>query len=230
MDEDYTCPFSIKAIIPVLYSGDTGSIPVGGSCENCFTFTTNPRFCSLSCSVSWQQKAKPWPIGYCLTCNAVFNKRGQPYKKFCGRSCAASYNNTVFPKKKPSSSQCPSCSSILRPQRKYCSTSCQQDHYYRQRVSKWLAGKDPGYSTIGTVKPFIKRWLREKHHNQCSRCGWNQTSSFTGKVPLEVEHIDGDWTNNTPENLDLLCPNCHSLTSTYRALNVGRGRPWRRSS
>jgi hypothetical protein len=41
---------------------------------------------------------------------------------------------------------------------------------------------------------------------------------------VEVEHIDGDWQNNNPENLILLCPNCHSLTPTYRGLNRGRGR------
>jgi hypothetical protein len=43
-------------------------------------------------------------------------------------------------------------------------------------------------------------------------------------VPIEVEHIDGDWRNSRVENLTLLCPNCHSLTATYRGLNRGRGR------
>lgn len=46
---------------------------------------------------------------------------------------------------------------------------------------------------------------------------------FINKVILEVEHIDGDCTNNKEENLDLICPNCHSLTATYRALNSGKG-------
>ncbi len=50
---------------------------------------------------------------------------------------------------------------------------------------------------------------------------------MTGRIPVEIEHIDGDWTNNLPSNLTLLCPNCHSLTPTYRALNRGRGRDWR---
>jgi predicted HNH restriction endonuclease len=44
---------------------------------------------------------------------------------------------------------------------------------------------------------------------------------------VEVEHIDGNWRNNQPSNLTLLCPNCHSLTPTYRALNWGRGREYR---
>ncbi|KOT94182.1 MULTISPECIES: HNH endonuclease signature motif containing protein [Streptomyces] len=41
-------------------------------------------------------------------------------------------------------------------------------------------------------------------------------------IPLEVDHIDGDWRNNRVENLRLLCPNCHSVTDTYRGRGKGR--------
>ena len=41
-------------------------------------------------------------------------------------------------------------------------------------------------------------------------------SEWQGKpITLQVEHIDGDQFNNTLENLTLLCPNCHSQTSTW---------------
>ena len=39
-----------------------------------------------------------------------------------------------------------------------------------------------------------------------------------------MEHIDGNSENNNIENLELLCPNCHSLTPTFGALNKGKGR------
>ena len=63
---------------------------------------------------------------------------------------------------------------------------------------------------------------------ECSRCGWKERHPLTGHVPIEVEHIDGNWKNNAPSNLTLLCPNCHSLTPTFRALNRGKGRADRR--
>lgn len=80
----------------------------------------------------------------------------------------------------------------------------------------------------GTVSKPVKTFLRYVFDNRCTRCGWNEINPVTGKVPVEVEHIDGDWRNNAPENLTLLCPNCHSLTATYKALNTN-GRPGRKN-
>jgi HNH endonuclease len=68
---------------------------------------------------------------------------------------------------------------------------------------------------------FLSRMLRDRYGNRCSQCGWSERHPTTGKIPVEVEHIDGDWRNNRPENLALLCPNCHALTPTFRALNEG---------
>ncbi|MFD7917502.1 HNH endonuclease [Streptomyces sp. NPDC059752] len=57
----------------------------------------------------------------------------------------------------------------------------------------------------------------------CRMCGTPPT--WRGHpLPLEVDHVDGDWRNNLPENLRLLCPNCHSTTDTYRGRAKGRHR------
>jgi hypothetical protein len=58
---------------------------------------------------------------------------------------------------------------------------------------------------------------------KCSKCGW-ATVAPDGRVPVELDHINGDRNDNRLENLRILCPNCHSLTSTYRGLNKGIAR------
>lgn len=52
----------------------------------------------------------------------------------------------------------------------------------------------------------------------CELCGWAQRSP-DGRVPVELDHINGDRNDNRLENLRVLCPNCHSLQTTHRGLN-----------
>lgn len=74
------------------------------------------------------------------------------------------------------------------------------------------------------ISQHLAKYIKEKYSNRCARCGWQEVNPYTGNVPLEIEHIDGDFTNNSEENLTLLCPNCHSLTPTYKGANRGHGR------
>jgi hypothetical protein len=70
----------------------------------------------------------------------------------------------------------------------------------------------------------IKKYLINTFGNKCMDCGWCEVNKKTGKVPIQLEHIDGNSENNNLNNLKLLCPNCHSLTPTYGSLNNGNGR------
>jgi len=113
---------------------------------------------------------------------------------------------------------------------KYCSNQCQSDYQYKVFISQWLDGKVSGGRVSGVVSAHVKRYLREINNNKCQHCGWSQINQFTQIVPLEADHIDGNHNNNRIDNLRLLCPNCHALTPTYRALNKGNGRSWRMPS
>jgi hypothetical protein len=53
---------------------------------------------------------------------------------------------------------------------------------------------------------------------RCELCGWSQ-SAPGGRVPVELDHINGDRFDNRIENLRILCPNCHSLQPTHRGKN-----------
>ncbi|OIK23214.1 HNH endonuclease [Streptomyces malaysiense] len=61
----------------------------------------------------------------------------------------------------------------------------------------------------------LKRAMNEMGvEERCAGCGTDPV--WRGRpLPLEVDHIDGDWSDDRRKNLRLLCPNCHATTSTW---------------
>ena len=63
--------------------------------------------------------------------------------------------------------------------------------------------------------------LRENYKEaKCESCGL--TEWLGQPIPLEVHHLDGNRYNNVIENFQLLCPNCHALTDSYRGKNSAK--------
>ena len=75
---------------------------------------------------------------------------------------------------------------------------------------------------------WTRRLLIEEKGYKCAKCAifeWHHKS-----LTLEVNHIDGDALNNVLDNLEFLCPNCHSQTDTFRAKNLVSSRSHRKAS
>ena len=65
----------------------------------------------------------------------------------------------------------------------------------------------------------MRKYLLLKYEENCQECGVSVINPYTNKTTLEIHHIDGNRKNNLESNLQLLCPNCHSKTKTFRTLN-----------
>jgi len=155
----------------------------------------------------------------CLTCSKEFEISKKNKKKFCNSSCAAKYNNH----KRKKIRLCINCGQELNcKQKKFCSNIC-GNLYKRKTIFKKIENGD-----FSLPEKNYKNYLIYKYGEKCMECGWNKTNEYSNKIPIELEHIDGNSENNKLENLKLLCPSCHSLTSTYKFLNNGNGRQKRK--
>jgi hypothetical protein len=152
-----------------------------------------------------------------------------PFEKrrntFCSRSCRTAHTNAKRPKK----NICEVCGQPTADKRqRCCSRACFEEVRYAENIQRWLNGEIPGGDWRG-VSNYVRRWLIEQRGEQCWKCGWSETNPHTGKIPLQVHH-KGDPTIHHPKTLELLCPNCHSLTESFGGANRGNGRKERYSA
>lgn len=76
-------------------------------------------------------------------------------------------------------------------------------------------------STFQSFKLKKRLFAEELMPRHCEECGWAKISD-DGRLPLELDHINGNRTDNRLQNLRILCPNCHSLKPTHRGKNKKR--------
>ena len=142
-------------------------------------------------------KEKKEYIKFCLYCGKVI-EGGDKRKNFCNNSCAASYNNT----KRQLSEETKEKIS-LKLKKKY---TCEEKEKYNKKKST---------KKINRLKDrLINSGLKE---NKCEVCGITEWQNKP--IVLQLHHINGNHKDNNIENLQILCPNCHSQTDNYCSKN-----------
>lgn len=71
--------------------------------------------------------------------------------------------------------------------------------------------KNSDFQSFKLKKRLFKEGLKQQ---KCEICGWAEKTT-DGYLPLELDHINGDRRDNRLENLRILCPNCHSISSKF---------------
>lgn len=176
---------------------------------------------------------------YCKWCNVKIEiKDGETpsvtrQRHFCSKECRSKYQSETMKgnsfRKKDKEIYCLNCDKELNSrQSKYCSRECQKEYEYKEYIKRWKLGLEDGMRGSYQLSSYIMDYIKQKYDYKCCKCGWNKINPTTEKSPLEVHHKDGDYTNNNEDNLELLCPNCHSLTDTYKNILNHNGRQGRK--
>ena len=134
-------------------------------------------------------------------------------KRFCSRQCNGKWLRNR------SNKPCPTCQKSFfigrRKSQKYCSRRC---------ANTGRTGiKYDGTRANCVVRKLekLRDLIRKTRPEECEIC--KLSPKWQGKhLRLQIDHIDGNRTNNKPRNLRFLCPNCHSQTPTFGAKNIRR--------
>jgi hypothetical protein len=174
----------------------------------------------------------------CLGCEKIFKNTGglNSHKRFCKewQELGLSKSKKIFlplEEAKKISSKCPLCEKefvnvfSMSAHKRHCSGKSSTKHFDEVRAwskDKVLKSQEEIFKICETKNSsYVKRALIKlgiKEPNKCENCG---LSEWLGqKMPIELDHINGNNLDNRLENLRFLCHNCHSLTPTWRGRNI----------
>jgi hypothetical protein len=172
---------------------------------------------------SLDERMRQWRANYaqnprrCFLCDTAipYEARSRNTRKFCNTSCAAKYNNPKHSKTHKSNrvnkrkvANCFDCGRSTANISGFCRKHQLHDDIINGRV---------------TQRRCLIRWIIAQRGRKCELCLRTRWDAYD-LIPLHLDHINGDASDNYPSNLRMLCPNCHDLQPTSRGKNRGNGR------
>ena len=161
-------------------------------CLNCQIHTENPRFCSRSCSASYNNRLSPkrqrvirQPDTTCKSCGNTFIKRRKEHK-FCSKQCSVDYYKLLL------------------------YTKFERDGRF------YPCDDTPRNSTT------VRNYLIHKYGNICMICGQSGENWNKKPMTLIIDHINGDSRDWSMGNIQMVCSNCDSQLPTYKGRNKGK--------
>lgn len=175
------------------------------------------KFCSHSCSATYNNKGKRQSIETRRKRSRTFQEKNPNFDgnyKDINEKVIKKYNN-FDPNKEYFCLNCGKrienpCHSKMN---KFCTRKCANEYKGKKILEDWQNGVIKIKS--GRLPEPIKEYLLGKVSYKCEMCGFEGYNKLTNKTILQIHHKDGDALNNTKDNLQILCPNCHAMTENF---------------
>jgi len=153
------------------------------------------KYCSKSCTSKGTSQKSQIICHICSSPFEVINHRKNT-AKYCSNKCRLIQRRTGF-KEERKCIYCKATFSVPKSRKKkYCSLQC----FHKEKIDK-------GQVSFSAARASLKKSGLIK---KCERCGYGDHTHILG-----IHHKDRDRKNNDRSNLEILCPNCHSLEHNH---------------
>lgn len=161
------------------------------------------KFCSSSCSATFNNARKQKTKKVCLQCNCSYETQCK-HSKFCSQKCSS-----VHKRKESIEVVCEQCSNTYRKNKSklkrsykhFCNNLCKKQYYKTNSHERGVYSNYNGRSSTSTYRKLA--FANYKH--ECYYCNYSKFIDV-----LQVHHLDENRNNNSLENLRIVCPTCHS--------------------